>query len=495
MFPPPGQIARALCAGDDEVIEKWKRAVRAASASKAGLSRELRQSFVGLFGYCESAAGCGAFMGVATDQNAPSAARSVALDVLTGCKTDDARKIIESSDATDEVVIGWHFARMGDRSKTMSPRFKAAATSLSKRVRGDDLRELGVAFSGFEDAALPEFITRLGSGLDDESKAWLGIGLGKHTNPESKRIYDSACKHPIVGRDPMCSPFSFSQYGESSLAERVRWMSFDASGWLAEHPTQRSELIATLQSCLASPDARDDELAGCLGNLARVDRAAAVAVAKRMPETRDAELRTTRAALVQFPSLEAMRGQLVSWGLLSAKRGTTTTTTPVTVWDVLGEAGVLHSFDAETGQFPNEHDLLLMDLAGRAGADLEGAAFEEIPPLIVETSRGYEENGPYQLRGYLRGIMYETTAENHGDWYDVGAVLDLLNAMLRNTGSDQRLVSLATTDQIAHVMAGPTESLRAMASRGLIVFDGGGGAEAIGKGAERQVFEQLQEGQ
>ena len=95
-------------------------------------------------------------------------------------------------------------------------------------------------------------------------------------------------------------------------------------------------------------------------------------------------------------------------------------------------------------------------------AALDGVVFEEIAPDIDA------EDGGYVLRAYVDGQRLETTAENLGDWYDVDAVLRLLDAVLLERRSDQRFVLLETMDQTATIVGGKADVLRAALDAGLI---------------------------
>lgn len=156
---------------------------------------------------------------------------------------------------------------------------------------------------------------------------------------------------------------------------------------------------------------------------------------------------------------------------------------------LLVEAGHAYWFDVETGTFPNEHDALLRALADTVHPALDGVVFEEVAPDIDD------EEGGYVLRAYVDGQMLETPAENLGDWYDVDAVLRLLDAVLLERRSDQRFVLLATMDQTATVVGGPGEALRAALDAGLIRTGDPKAAEALGKAFEGHVRGMLERGE
>lgn len=151
-------------------------------------------------------------------------------------------------------------------------------------------------------------------------------------------------------------------------------------------------------------------------------------------------------------------------------------------------AGCAHEFDTETGQFPNEHDSLLRSLAALAGDPMKGAIFEEIP------LGGPDDESPYQLRAYLGGERFEVKARNYGDWYDVEAVIGLLNTMARARQLEVRWLVLEGGDQTAIVVAGPEEGLRTAVAEKLLRAGGAGDAMKAGKGFEGEVLKQPKSG-
>lgn len=161
-----------------------------------------------------------------------------------------------------------------------------------------------------------------------------------------------------------------------------------------------------------------------------------------------------------------------------------------TVEEILIAGGRATRFDTETGQFPNEHDVLLAELAALAAPALDDVIFEEHPPPESEM-----DTGSYGLVAYSRGKRIETRAENLGDWYDLGAVVGLLNAVARDRGIADRFVVLPTGDQTATVLAGPEKGIEAARAEGLITIASAGAAMDTGKAFEQRVFEAIQRGE
>lgn len=150
---------------------------------------------------------------------------------------------------------------------------------------------------------------------------------------------------------------------------------------------------------------------------------------------------------------------------------------PLTGSDWLLKAGNLYSFDVETGMHPNNHDYLLYELARLFGDALAEATF-------AETAPHWDSDEPYQLHATLGDREWHRQAENYGDWYDVSAVLNLINEMAADIGLSDRIMPLETYDQTATVIVGPGQSLIAAAADGLIFPAGAAASMERGKAFE-----------
>ena len=157
---------------------------------------------------------------------------------------------------------------------------------------------------------------------------------------------------------------------------------------------------------------------------------------------------------------------------------------PLTGSDWLLKAGNQYSFDAETGTYPNNHDALLYELTALFGDAFAGAEFSETAPH-------WESNEPYQLHASLGDQEWRREAENYGDWYDVSAVLDLVNEMAAAAGSPDRIMPLQSYDQFVTVIVGPGDSLVAAATAGLVNFADASASMERGKAFEEEVLRRL----
>ncbi len=152
---------------------------------------------------------------------------------------------------------------------------------------------------------------------------------------------------------------------------------------------------------------------------------------------------------------------------------------PLTGSDWLLKAGNQFGFDAETGMHPNHHDSLLYDLAALFGDKFADATF-------AETAPHWESEEPYQLHATLGDQEWNRQAANYGDWYDVSAVLDLINEMAADIDSPNRIIALETGDQTVTVIVGPGQSLVAAAADGLIRPAGADASMQRGKAFEEE---------
>ncbi len=113
-----------------------------------------------------------------------------------------------------------------------------------------------------------------------------------------------------------------------------------------------------------------------------------------------------------------------------------------------------------------QHDELLVTLAWMARPEFQGVVFEEIPPHwdgeLVET------RGDYTLRAYVQGERFSVTARNLRTWWDVGAVVGLLNHVLEARGSGNRFAMRDSLSPALTVIFGPEAALREAHALGLL---------------------------
>lgn len=222
------------------------------------------------------------------------------------------------------------------------------------------------------------------------------------------------------------------------------------------------------------------ELNYCLKEKVTIDPEGAAADAKELlvwdiKDNSQDQLTATLNRLNDFPNNSALREFLNGHKLLV--RGQPEDdgyAEPITVLDFIEQLGNTYWFDVETGMFPNHHDGLMRDIASLS--DLKGVVFSEEPPGDYDSS---EEN--YKLSAKVGDKVYHQEAKNHGDWYDVGAVLTMLNHIAVDQGAKSRFLILPVYDQTATVWVVHNEKLALLLERGLFVLDEAERAMVSGK--------------
>lgn len=99
----------------------------------------------------------------------------------------------------------------------------------------------------------------------------------------------------------------------------------------------------------------------------------------------------------------------------------------------------------------------------------------------------------YALVAYLDGHEYRTDAQDLGDWYDMDAVVGMLNSLCRARDKTGRFVTLPTGDQTAILLGAAAPAIEAASREGLIKVESNPSpAIESGKEFEDQVLRSLQ---
>jgi HEAT repeat protein len=151
------------------------------------------------------------------------------------------------------------------------------------------------------------------------------------------------------------------------------------------------------------------------------------------------------------------------------------------IWD-----GTATMFDVETSTIPCHHDRLILDLAEAS----HGQFAPEWPIQFWHRASEDDYNGPYSVQFVVKGRVFRTGAENYGDWYDVDAIVRLINFALETGGQPQRFITLDSEDQIAaFVFADPAAFLPIAEKCRLPLSDDPSKAMRQGIEFERRVLE------
>ncbi|MBI3185377.1 MAG: hypothetical protein HYZ28_24830 [Myxococcales bacterium] len=219
-----------------------------------------------------------------------------------------------------------------------------------------------------------------------------------------------------------------------------------------------AEVISELGKCA------EEGRASCLDSLARLDRIAAAATARRLQgrEGLPPLLSELVSALSRFPAEGELGSHLSGLGLVDAKG----LESAAGARQALLLAGKLAAVDPSCAALPCEHDRLLRVLLPLVGRELEAA---EVEQLAHGGEAGARAGHDYLLRVYFRGERHSTAALNFGRWYDLDSSVGLLNAVLEAAGSEFRYVVLATDRPVAIVAAGPRVALERAHEEGLLL--------------------------
>jgi hypothetical protein len=472
---PMGYLRTMIAAGRGDVRPRFVDAV--ARAAKANtLTEPLANWYRQVFGYAPSAEQC-KWTAEAAGSASP-AARAVFLAGLRYCHDPEIAKLFTRDDTPDDAIVEWVFSGIRD-DIAFHPRIARAATAFAKsHAEPFELRKVGFVFAAMGEPAVAPFVEMQKSLASAEHRAIVAIGMLRAKSPAAQQLGKAACKHRAAKNDAMCDtsgpaatprptdPAGLLHYGE------------DLAVVVAKHG--REAVIAATTPC--APKQYE-----CLRALAMLDRDAAAAIAKTLKvgdaKTVHAELVAT---LVAAPALAPIEAQLDQLGFSRVTAQDPEREPVIDLEDVLLARGRMIWFDTETGTFPNNHDELLMDLAGTVAPALDDVVFEEIAPPEDQM-----DTGGYTLVAYAAGKRYTTSAQNLGDWYDVDAAIGFVNAILRARHNRQRVVILPTGDQTAKALGGLATGITELVAKKLISLGDPDAARRSGKEVEDRVFEEL----
>ena len=147
-------------------------------------------------------------------------------------------------------------------------------------------------------------------------------------------------------------------------------------------------------------------------------------------------------------------------------------------------------FDAETGTLPCNHDWLVLLFT-----EYVGDRFRPQWPVQLWHQEDEDDfDAPYTLQFVYQDRLFRTGAENDGDWYDVEAVVRLLNFALETTGQAERFIGLAANGQCpVFVLANPNAFVPIANKYGLALSDDASNAMRTGIESERRVIESRKE--
>ncbi len=163
---------------------------------------------------------------------------------------------------------------------------------------------------------------------------------------------------------------------------------------------------------------------------------------------------------------------------------------PDSLYSALVLEGIVVMFDAETSTIPCRHDRLILDFANAS----KGKFTPQWPVEYWHSKNEEDFDAPYTVQFVLENRLYRTGAENYGDWYDVEAIVRLINFALETTGRPERFITEQSGGQIASfIFADPFTFVPIARRYGLPLSTDP--AEAMRKGLEfeERVINQLRE--
>jgi len=129
------------------------------------------------------------------------------------------------------------------------------------------------------------------------------------------------------------------------------------------------------------------------------------------------------------------------------------------LFNFLSVAGIYLWFDAEVGMVPVDYDELLKSLTKNSNGKFENIG------IWMDAKTGAADNVDYYIYLMANNKIYISHPEDIGDWYDVEAVLQLLNTALADSGLKERYVFIDTGDQTVQIMFGPEENVKSFAEK------------------------------
>jgi hypothetical protein len=123
-----------------------------------------------------------------------------------------------------------------------------------------------------------------------------------------------------------------------------------------------------------------------------------------------------------------------------------------------------YGFEPEAGEFPVDHERLVRDLLPFVTPLLDGARFTQVLPGEEDVERAEDSNrGRYTLRLTHGGQRFGVTFHDISSYYNINAVLALLNAALEPCDTTLRFFGLGDV-----VIVGPLRGVQQAMREGFI---------------------------
>ncbi len=432
--PPQAMVADQICFGDPKMRQRLERAVQSAAGAGATASELVRAYDGARAKHCTRGSHCAWLRKMSLEASEP-AAREFFWASLEHCDDPTTVEHFLRADAPARPLVTW-YTSLYPRPEPLDPRVPGAAVAVSKSE---------------------------GWGTHTHRVAYV---LAQYDEPEAVGAVMEIFEH----QQPQ-GPLRKSLLGRIAKKADPRVRAF-----VARH-------------CQPLGEAECERLARVRVETEAREPASQAGPASGVPpkaEMTPAEIEALASRLDALGMTATLGEEDRELGLMGNDES------PSDALSLMIARGNVHGFDTETGMFPNRHDGLLRELAQLVGEDLQGVVFEERAPRLDDSLEKIDPEEDYELIAYMDGKRHVFAARDLGDWFDVVAVVDFLNALCRERERRCRFVGLDSQDQMSFVLAGPGPALLELIRDGVVERIGDADTpRRIGVEAERRVFEQV----
>lgn len=384
--------------------------------------------------------------------------------ILTDCPPGVASPFFDRADAPATQIIAFVSRRhVGSPWLRPPPRlpsqYARAVLELASQPELDAtlLVSTTTAFAvRYDDPAATEVLVRAYESAPDPARRLVvARAMGVLSNARATAITQTACAS--VPTLPGCP-------GAAALESME--LLYDAASYVERHPAERPRVEGELEGCARGASTA---LVGipsmCLARLATIDWARARTVAPAVDAHSDPALAGVAASLARFPSANDLVLALRTRQLLGEPRASEAA--PVTVVAAMASYGRGWML-GRASLVAFGHDRLARHLL-RLG-ELDDV---EVDEHNVQGTTGLASLGmSTRLRATSRGDTFFVDTASDGDYYDLDAIVGLLNVVARARAANVRY--LVVLDPLAEeaIVLGPPGELASAVAEGLLVVPG-----------------------
>ncbi len=467
--PWSATFADDLCDGRESAWVGLESAIAAADASRIDASLAARIADAAGHGCMvrESTRAC-AFASSAIAANGASAL--LGWHLLAHCGDETALPLLDRVDAPASAILRFVIEREAFEHRAVRlPAYLLQSVTSALAATGPEREQfpfhaLAAALGHYDDPSATHALVAMYEVAPGYTREAIGIAIRFADDDRSRAIHHESCATVPAGS-------VIHACNDGSLASRVGSYELDVHLELARHPELREEMLAALEGCSRG----SDPLAGmfCFRRLAELDRPRAASVAQSritsgnvpllgLPAVGDPPPYVSAVELDvrRFPTDGSLTAALAACGV----RATTVRDGehPVSILDALAARDRALALDPESGTFPTPHDVLLRQLTRLVAPALDEVVFEQIAPDESQMAVGR-----YTLRAFVQGRVLETYARNYGDFYDVEAVVGLVNTLLARRGALDRC-RISEETQLTAIVCASLPQFAALESAQLI---------------------------